>query len=520
MTAAKRPLVLVVDDHDAGRFAKAQVLARAGFEIAEASTGREALRVVAERHPDVVLLDINLPDMNGLEVCRKLKRLEAPSPPVQVLHMSSTSITDADRVRGLEGGADAYLTEPVNPDIVVATVDALLRVRRAETALIEAAGRERAAREDAERANHFKDEFLATLSHELRTPLNAMVGWIWQLRHNPGDEAIKHRALEGLERSTSIQVRLINDLLDVSRIDRGKLELELSRVDLSTVVRSAVDAADAAARAKQVTFEVKTVPVHVLGDSARLQQIVMNLLANAVQFSESGGTVEVSLELTTTDACVRVRDQGHGIERSLLPYIFDPFRQGEGGFARRHGGLGLGLAIVRQLVSLHKGTVTAESEGRHQGTTFTVRLPRDFTVAPVSGRADTDTGRLPGGTRVLVVDDDDDSRLWLTSIVEAAGGQADTASSAASAIDKLTRGTFTAIVSDIGMPDLDGIELVRELRRRGIRMPAVAVTAFASPAERARILASGYDLYFSKPLEPAVFIAGLTELVEGPPRSV
>ncbi len=501
-------LALVVDDHDAARYAKVQYVRRAGYRVVEAPTGQDAIRLTRETDPDIVLLDVNLPDMSGLEVCRVLKKITG-SPAVQILQISSTAVTDADRVKGLEGGADAYLTEPVSSDIVLATMEALLRVRRAERAMIEAMRRESLARAEAERANRFKDEFLATLSHELRTPLNAMVGWIWHLRQQGDDPALRLRALDSLERSTAIQIRLINDLLDVSRIDRGKLELELADVDLEAVIKSAIETSASLASVRNITFAVRTSPARVFGDLPRLDQIATNLITNAVQFSRTGGVIEVMVETDTDEAILRVRDHGQGIESELLPHVFDPFRQGEGGFARRHGGLGLGLAIVRQLVALHEGTVTAESDGPGEGATFTVRLPLNSSVrrgrpAPI-GLADH--GLV--GTRVLIVDDDDDSRHWLSSLITSAGGHAAAADSASTALQVLDSHEFDLLLSDIGMPGQDGLQLLLEVRRRGLRLPAVAVTAFVSADEQARILRAGYDFYLMKPVDPEILLRTL-----------
>jgi len=500
-----RPLILVVDDHDAGRYAKAHLVRRAGYRVLEAATGHDAIRMATEQVPDLVLLDVNLPDISGLDVCRVIKE-SGPAPPMQVLQLSSTAISDGDRVRGLEGGADAYLTEPVNSEIVLATIEALLRVRAAELRLAEAVALERKAREEAERANRFKDEFLATLSHELRTPLNAMTGWIWQLRQGRPDEATYNRALDALERSTATQLRLINDLLDISRIDRGKIELQRTAVDLETVVRAAVEGVERQALARGVTFVVSTVAAHVNGDPSRLSQVVTNLLTNAVQFSERNSTVSVSLGVEDAGAVIRVIDQGQGIVAELLPHVFDAFRQGEGGFSRHHGGLGLGLAIVRQLVTLHQGTVTAASEGRGRGATFTVRLPLGTHAhAP----ADADSRARPvtlEGMRVLVVDDEEDSRAWIRSLVEAAAGTADVASSAAEALAAMASRQYDLLLSDIGMPHRDGLDLLHDARGRGWSTPAVAVTAFASNDDRRRILAAGYTDVVTKPVDADLFL--------------
>ncbi len=510
--ATAPPLVLVVDDHDSSRFAKVQFVRRAGYRVLEAATGRDAVTIGREEGPDLVLLDVNLPDISGIEVCRLLKQ-GGTLPPAQVLQLSSTATTDADRIRGLEGGADAYLTEPVNPEIILATIESLLRVRRAEQALADAARREREAREEAERANRFKDEFLATLSHELRTPLNAMVGWIWHLRHAPHDAAGRDRALDGLERSTSLQARLINDLFDVSRINRGKVDLDLTRVDLERVVSSAVEAAEPAARAKAVRIDVSTTPAFVLGDSARLHQIVMNLLTNSIQFSAQGQVIQVTLATEGSDPVLRVRDEGQGIEPALLPHVFDAFRQGETGTTRRHGGLGLGLAIVHQLVGLHGGTVQAHSEGRDQGATFTVRLPPSQSTDTAADARPGRTGRELAHRRVVIVDDDEDSLFWLSSLVTSAGATACSAQTVREALEAMAADRCDLLLSDIGMPDHDGLELVREVRRRGWSTPAVAVTAFASPDERSRILAAGYDVYVTKPINPEAFVAALAGIL-------
>jgi signal transduction histidine kinase len=505
-------LILVVDDNDASRFTKVSSVKRAGYRVVEATTGQDGLRVCAELHPDVVLLDVNLPDLSGLEVCRRLK--EDVTLPVQVLQVSSTSTSDPDRVRGLQAGADGYLTEPVAPEVLLATIAALLRVRRAEQAMTAAIERERMARDEAERANRFKDEFLATLSHELRTPLSAMVGWLWHLRSNITDERMRQKALDALERNTNLQVRLINDLLDVSRIGQGKVDLQIAPVDLASVVESALESVQTALEMKQISVSITTVPVTVMGDSARLQQIVVNLLTNAIKFSQQNGRVGVELTSNGDQAVIRVTDTGIGIDAALLPHVFEQFRQGEGGFARRHSGLGIGLAIVRRLVTMHGGTVEAESKGPGLGATFTVRLPAtQASVRESHPPLPKDAGQPLRGHRFLVVDDDDNSRMWLHSLIEQGGGAVAAVESPHAALEYAGRHAFDLIVSDIGMPDIDGLALLKLLRAAGHQMPAVAVTAFSAAHEQENILAAGYKAYFAKPIDPSAFITKLAHLV-------
>jgi signal transduction histidine kinase len=284
-------------------------------------------------------------------------------------------------VRGLEHGADVYLTEPVESGVLVATVNALLRVRQAETALAAALDGERKARQIAEHASQLKDEFIATLSHELRTPLNALMGWIWQLRHTSLTDDARERALDSLERNARMQAQLINDLLDVSRAAKGKLQLAMRLVNLQEVATDAVEFVREAVERQDLELEHRLMPVWVAGDLARLQQIVTNLVTNAVQFTPRHGRISVALVEDGHDAVLSVQDTGAGIEAAFLPHVFDQFRQGEGGLSRKHGGLGLGLSVVKQLIELHDGSVSVTSPGPAHGTTFTVRLPREDTLA-------------------------------------------------------------------------------------------------------------------------------------------
>jgi two-component system, sensor histidine kinase len=411
--------ILVVDDEEAGRFVKLQILRRAGFDVMEASTGREALEIVRRESPDLVILDVHLPDMSGFEVASTLKR-ETGSPALQILQVSSTSITSADRVKALSSGADAYLAEPIEADVMLATVKGLLRVRHAETRLAAALERERAAREEAEKANRLKDEFLAGLSHELRTPMNAIMGWIWQLRHSTLSEQGRERALASLERNTKLQTQLINDLLDVSRISRGKMQLSMMVVDVESVVEAAADSLRQSAANKMVELHVLTEPAVVCGDPVRLQQVITNLLNNAVHFTQAGGRIDLTMETQGSMLGVQVRDTGSGIAEDFLPFVFDKFRQADSGMARQHGGLGVGLAIVKDIAELHGGTVSVLSAGVGRGATFLVCLPlADQPTIDLQRRV----GERPilTGLRVLVVDEDEDNRANLTMALEASG---------------------------------------------------------------------------------------------------
>jgi signal transduction histidine kinase len=410
--------ILVVDDEDAGRFVKGQTLRRANFTVLEAATGGDALRLIAKTKPDLVVLDVNLPDISGYEVVRRLRAAEnATLPALPILQISNTAISANDRVKGLETGADVYLVEPVDGDVFIATVHSLLRVRRAEEQLALALDGEKRARELAEEANRLKDEFIATLSHELRTPLNALMGWIYQLRHTALTDDARERALDSIERNARMQAQLINDLLDVSRVTKGKLQLEIRVVDLANVIAVACDGVRATMERRQLELVVRSAPVFVAGDQGRLQQIATNLLSNAAQFTPPGGRVTVSVAVDGEDAVLTVTDTGAGIDSALLPEIFDPFRQGSSGLSRQHGGLGLGLAVVRQLVELHGGSVGVASPGVGHGATFTVRLPRES----AESRPPAGPPLILVGTHVIVASPDVADRAALKAVLESSG---------------------------------------------------------------------------------------------------
>jgi CheY-like chemotaxis protein/nitrogen-specific signal transduction histidine kinase len=369
-----------------------------------------------------------------------------------------------------------------------------------------------AALSEAHAAARAKDEFLAVLSHELRTPLQAILGWTRLLGPRLHDAHLVGRGLATIERSAAAQAILIEDLLDVSRIVAGKLRIDRKPVDVAGVITTAVEATRSAAEARSLAVDVRLGPLDgvVVGDAARLQQIVTNLLTNAVKFTPSGGRIVVRLERAGAAARIVVADTGCGISGDLLPHVFDRFRQGDSGATRTQGGLGLGLAIVRHLVELHGGTVTAESGGEAQGATFTVILPvsRAAHAAPHAAREEAAPAVPPGvldGVRVLVVDDDPDARELLDIALHEAGAEVHVVDSTRAAVGELASFRPDLLLSDIGMPGEDGYALIHEVRSQesGARghLPAIALTAFASNADRERALACGFDVHVAKPID-------------------
>jgi CheY-like chemotaxis protein len=386
--------------------------------------------------------------------------------------------------------------------------------RRAEQERAELLVRER-------EANRLKDEFLATLSHELRTPLNAIIGWTRLLRANAVPPSGHDRALEKVERNAEIQTRLVEDLLEISRIASGKLHLEIKEIDLVSIVNRAVDSIRPAAEARGVSIERRfdTPSMLTSGDGDRLQQVVWNLLTNAVKFTPSGGTVTISLERHTLLDELTVRDTGIGIDPTFLPNVFDTFRQADASSTRAHGGLGLGLSIVRHLVEMHGGAVEAQSEGKDKGSTFIVRLPVRNTETRVMETPTHDpiATKTLAGAAVLVVDDDADSRDLLKSVFESAGATVRAVGSAAEALSAALERAPDALVSDIAMPGQDGCSLLVRMREQlGPRAPraAIAVTAFAAERDRQTTAAAGFDRHIAKPFDPVALVHVVEELLD------
>jgi PAS domain S-box-containing protein len=401
------------------------------------------------------------------------------------------------------------------------------RAEKERTVLLAAA---QSARAEADSANVVKDEFLAILSHELRTPLTSILGWSHLLTDGKLDKQQTARAIETIARNARAQGRLIDELLDISRILTGKLSLDLRAVNLAPLIQAVVDDVRPAADAKSISlkapFNSEIGPIS--GDPDRLQQIIWNLLTNAIKFTPKGGDVEVRLERNDLHVLIIVNDSGQGIAAELLPHIFERFRQGDSSNTRSNGGLGLGLSIVRQLVELHRGTVTAESPGENAGSTFTVMLPLPSLHEVPDATEKTDlksgknsaTGRQQSlsGMRVLIVDDELDTRELVAALLTTCGAEMISVGSAAEALNQIERQRFDLLISDIGMPEMNGYDLIARIRQlgeeQGGRTPAVALTAYAGIDDRKRALAAGYEVHMPKPFVAAELINAAISLTE------
>ena len=636
--------ILVIDDHEATRDLLGRMLRHSGFATEAAESAEVGLERIAARPPDLILLDVHLPDMSGSEMLRRL-RLDPRTIMIPVVYVSATYVGSHDIGAALDSGADGYLTLPVDAVELIATVRAVLRARHAEetahqfarqwqktfdaisdgvclldrsghvqrcnrafcqllrrpfaeviglpfvgliepalgdnalpirdlaelteSAVVQTQHEERWLRlaadpvvddqsnltgavliitditqekmlEEAMRrsngellhANRIKDEFLATLSHELRTPLNAIVGWTRLLRTGRLDQRTSARALETIDRNATLQAKLVEDLLDVSRIITGKLRLRIANIDPISVVEAAINSVRPAAEAKAIQLEAhldSSVGL-IAADGDRLQQVMWNLLSNAIKFTPDGGHVCVTLERGASGVALRVVDDGAGIDPTFLPYVFDRFRQADSSTTRHHGGLGLGLAIVRHLVELHGGTVHADSDGSSRGASFTVRLPwsargrRGRTTLPSM----TSTGapspeaqltvELLGGVHLLVVDDEPDARELLSAALTQMGARVHVVATADEALETIERAPPQVLISDIGMPGKDGYALMQRLRAResasgALRLPAVAVTAYATADDVKRALAAGYDLHIAKPVDAVTLARTIVDLI-------
>jgi signal transduction histidine kinase len=527
--------VLLVDDSPENLLALEAILGDRGLNLVRANSGREALKAMMAQEFALVLLDVAMPDLDGYETAELIRGNERFRL-TPIIFLTANHHADAHVFRGYAVGAVDYLMKPLVPEVLLSKVRVFVELShnrqmlKAQAAELQRAYHEMEQRvlertsdlaasnlalqaEVAEREsmNRRKDEFLATLSHELRTPLNAILGWTHMLESAKHDDPVITRAARVIKNSAQSQARLLTHLLDVSRIIGGKLPLHMTEVDLQAVIGNALDTLQPGKSLSIHTrFDGRTT---LIGDPDRLQQVMWNLLSNAIKFTPAGGEVRVETAATAQHVRITVADNGAGIQPEFLPRVFDQFTQADASQARAHGGLGLGLAIVRHLVELHGGTVSVESAGINQGTTVTVVLPirdmpdhtTDDRLGPPSAVSDAAAQPLTSleGVSVLIVDDEEDARDVLTMMLEDRGAEVRAAASAAAALECIDERVPDVLVSDIGMPGEDGHTFLRKLRSRGSEhggdVPAVALTAYATPADAARARSAGFDRHVRKP---------------------
>jgi signal transduction histidine kinase len=535
------------------------VLSDPSYRLVRAKSGREALKEVLDQDFALILLDVVMPGVDGYETATLIReRPRSRRTPIIFLTANDFGVNYV--FRGYTVGAVDYLVKPVPADVLRSKVAVFVELFRQQEALrkgqeelesriaertkelasanvalsaeieervriekerVQLLKREQAARVEAERANRLKDEFLATLSHELRTPLNAIMGWAHVLSQTTHDRDTVLRASNVIRQNATAQAQLIDDILDVSRIIGGRLVIESGLVPVKRVIEDAINSLMPAAQAKAINVSCELHDqLNVLGDRDRLQQVVWNLVSNAFKFTPKGGSVTVRLVEVDGDVQVEVRDTGIGIPADFLPFVFDRFRQADSSMSRRHNGLGLGMAIVRHLVELHGGTVTVESAGENQGTTFKLRLPRLVGAAPEAAAAAARTmpAEVPldeleqlNGVHVLIVEDDADSRNVLALLLQRLGALVEAVASAKDAYERLALRRPDVLVSDIGMPDEDGYSMIRRVRQlcADQHLPAIALTAYARKQDADAAITAGYDHHLPKPVAPAELIKAI-----------
>jgi signal transduction histidine kinase len=482
-------LILNVDDSEAARYAKTRILTRAGLRVIEASSGAEALAVAMAERPDLVLLDTKLPDINGFEVCRRLKA-DLSTSTVLILQTSASYIGSSDKIRALDGGADNYLFEPLEPEELVANVRALLRLAHVEREL-----------RDVDRR---KDMFLATLAHELRNPLGPIRSAVELLRlMHPGAADAEENARQIILRQTNHLTRLVDDLLDVSRITHGKISLRDERVEVSKFIGHALETAMPLVEARQhtLTVELHDQPLFVQGDGVRLTQIVGNLLHNAAKFTPPCGNLSLRCTHTDNKVLISVSDNGIGVTAEQAQSIFNMFSQAGHTSDRVQDGLGIGLSLVRTLVELHGGTVTLDSAGVGQGSTFTVELPLIETMQPAEPETRASVAD-DSSLRILVVDDNLDSAEIIATLLEMEGHQVRMAHTGANALSLATELMPQIVLLDIGLPDMTGYDVAKALRLLPStdRLSLIALTGYGQQGDKARALDSGFDHHLVKPV--------------------
>jgi signal transduction histidine kinase len=490
----ERALLLNVDDDETMRYVKSRILRGAGFDVVEAPDGASGMRLLHEHNPDLVLLDVKLPDANGRELAKRIKA-DPHLAKVVVLQTSASHVDSRHRVASLEAGADGYLVEPMEPEELVAIVRALLRMRRAEHELQQAHDR-------LQEADRRKDEFLAMLAHELRNPLAPIRNGV-EILKSP-DEAIRERARQLIGRQVEHMSRLVDDLLEVSRITTGRLLLRREFVTASEVVKVAVETVRPLLEEfrHELTLTLAAEPIVLHADVARLEQVFTNLLTNAIKYTDPGGHVRVTEQLDGDQYVLRVRDNGVGISPALLPHVFDLFTQGERSLDRSQGGLGIGLALVQRLTQLHGGSVEVTSVVG-QGSEFVVRLPAVRAATPPPPPVAVAPRPVVRPLRILVVDDSVDTAESFAMLLQASGHTVRTAFDGLAAIDEALDFHPDVVLLDIGLGGLNGYEVAARLRHapslQGVVL--VAVTGYGQETDRQKSLQAGFDEHLVKPAD-------------------
>lgn len=488
-------LILNVDDTDAARYAKSKILSRAGFRVIEATSGNDALLAAKEQLPDLILLDTKMPDINGFEVCRRLKS-DPVTQSIAILQTSASFLTTLDKVTAIDGGADNYLFEPIEPEELIVNIKALIRLSLAE--------------HEVREINRRKDVFLATLAHELRNPLGPIRNAVKLLENKDAYSSDKQLELLGIiSRQTNQMVRLVDDLLDVSRISQGKISLQIEDVNIREFIDAAVESSSnmIKERGHQLDLRISTEGLYIQGDRVRLVQIVSNLLNNAAKFTPRGGLITLEVSKQQHQLIIAITDNGIGLSQLNLETIFELFVQHGHLEDRVQEGLGIGLALVKNLTELHGGEISVDSPGLHQGSTFTLKFSLADASAfnPVSMATEQTQTQEVEISKILVIDDNVDAANTLADLLRLLGHEVETAFSGKQGIERAKTFLPKVVFLDIGLPDILGYEVAKLLRLEEATKNAylIALTGYGTESDQQLALRSGFDQHLTKPLDYA-----------------
>jgi signal transduction histidine kinase len=534
ITELEKVNVLLVDDRPENLMALEVVLQGLGQNLVKVQSGAAALKYLLHQDVAVILLDVQMPGMDGFETARLIRQRDR-SRHTPIIFLTALTESEELRSQGYTLGAVDYLYKPIEPVILTSKVSVFIELFKKNLEIQQQAAqliaqnieivRAQTARQQAEESNRLKDEFLAIVSHELRTPLNSMLGWSQLLLKREFGPDKMQQALETIHRNAQTQAQLIEDILDISRLMRGKVELSIQPINLDSFIHTTVESVRPQAAAKSINLMVQIDPAvsEIQADLVRACQILSNLLTNAIKFTPQGGQVSVQASFAANGYIeLKVSDTGIGIHPEFLPHIFDHFRQADSSVTRAYGGLGLGLSIVRQLVELHGGQIQAHSDGCDRGTTFTVHLPiinqHSQGIVNASGISAAILGEecsSLNNLQVLVVEDHTDNREFIQQILQEAGATVLAACCSQEAIAILEQAQPDVILSDIAMPEEDGYQFIQRVRSSKHKdIPAIALTAYARPEDHRAALSAGFQMHLSKPINAQKLVSAIVQVVE------